>query len=468
MGMNTSYEIDWLQGQLRGRWWDTDKPSDVVGGVLYRTEKNMLRLELLDWFREWDANRPLHVNMDGHRISDIIHGEVKGRPITLLGCKYLGSRVRNDGRPYDITIRPEKTFGGLHVGKDPRFAYASVSMSYLNEWADRPTDDVSGDNRYAERHFAANLGFAYDEPLEARVSGATISLDRQWTTRYSHYLGGSIESHEVLSFVFEKPIDVESILHDYVRPIQNLVTLASRDRSQIEELRVSLQRRHDEDAVVLPNGQPNATTGTRYIDQSLLFRQHDLGFSESIERWFDLHVNLDIVCDLLASLRGEINLANQFMNAASALESYHRRSSPKQRPSEQHKARLDRIISSVANDDKAWLRDKLRYSHEPTYLERLSDLLAIASPLINEVIPRSEVWARWLKDARNSVAHRDPGMVSIEKEWRAAAAVVAAAEWLLVILLMLDLGFTQEEVRQRLQRNPMWQGLPRWLDRVLS
>jgi hypothetical protein len=62
-----------------------------------------------------------------------------------------------------------------------------------------------------------------------------------------------------------------------------------------------------------------------------------------------------------------------------------------------------------------------------------------AGPLFPPVVGNVVAWIKWVKNARNSVAHRDREMVDIEKEWRTTIRVTATIEWLLRLVLLRDL-----------------------------
>jgi hypothetical protein len=265
-----------------------------------------------------------------------------------------------------------------------------------------------------------------------------------------------MHSNEHITFAFDRPLDVETISHEYIRPLGNMLMLSSRRSCPMLELRVGFDESWFRNNIAVLSRRLSDTNERNRNPSELLFRLDDLGFDSTMARWFELHQQLGIVCDLLASLRAPGNLASHFLDIASALESYHRRTHRRDKASRDHKARLQRIYQSVDDTDSGWLREQLRFSHQPTYMSRLQDLLADASVHIQPKIGDPEKWATWLKNGRNSIAHRDPGMLDVEKEWRATHAVMRSAEWLLVVLLLQDLGLPQSKIELALQRQQSW------------
>lgn len=68
---------------------------------------------------------------------------------------------------------------------------------------------------------------------------------------------------------------------------------------------------------------------------------------------------------------------HKLFNMFQALESYHRRAIPVDQQAKQASlARRDKIINSVADEDRGWLKEKLAFSHEPSASERLKALTA--------------------------------------------------------------------------------------------
>jgi hypothetical protein len=98
-------------------------------------------------------------------------------------------------------------------------------------------------------------------------------------------------------------------------------------------------------------------------------------------------------------------------------------------------------------------------------LTRVKELIEQVDPLFEEVQVAWPKWTEWVKDARNSVAHRKSGMAPIEKQWQTAHVATLAVEWLLVAILMKDLGFTDDQIRGRFGRNYSWNLLPERLER---
>jgi hypothetical protein len=77
-------------------------------------------------------------------------------------------------------------------------------------------------------------------------------------------------------------------------------------------------------------------------------------------------------------------VANHFLNAASAIESYHRHLIRDVPPSAEHKALLKRIRDALARADWTWLKQFLIHSHEPSFAQRIDAVVARSGTLFPE------------------------------------------------------------------------------------
>ncbi len=62
-------------------------------------------------------------------------------------------------------------------------------------------------------------------------------------------------------------------------------------------------------------------------------------------------------------------------------------------------------------------------------------------------------WRNWVRDGRNSVAHHDPSMVDLEREWRTTIGVAASMQWLLILVLLSDLSIPDAVLEEGLRQN---------------
>lgn len=77
---------------------------------------------------------------------------------------------------------------------------------------------------------------------------------------------------------------------------------------------------------------------------------------------------------------------------------------------------------------------------------------ARAGPLFPPAVGDVDAWRRWVKAGRNSVAHRDPEMVDLDKEWRTTVRVTATIGWLMTLVLLRDAGIPDAVIETGIRR----------------
>jgi hypothetical protein len=135
-----------------------------------------------------------------------------------------------------------------------------------------------------------------------------------------------------------------------------------------------------------------------------------------VPAWWKLHEEIGVVADLIAPQSMNGFVGNQFMNAASAIEGYHRH-------------RTGRQASSGA-----------------TFASRLDAVVEQAGPIFAEAVGNVDAWGKWVKDGRNGVAHRDPGMVDVDADWRTTIRIIPTMQWLMRLVLLREIGIPDEVI----------------------
>jgi hypothetical protein len=146
---------------------------------------------------------------------------------------------------------------------------------------------------------------------------------------------------------------------------------------------------------------------------------------------------------------------SRFLNAVQAVEALHRR----ELQGEPDQADLDARAAAIANCPPAyqkWLKDKLRYAHEPTLRRRLGEVLDFVGLGLEPLIGNRKRFIARVVDARNALTHWDEGTE------RSAGAdlyrLAVALNFILdAALLRLLLGFDEEQIKTTLSGNSRFQ-----------
>lgn len=440
-----------------GAWWTPADPSHIVAGRL-GLEGEIWSLTLFGWLGPW------HERHDTHEVPDIVHGRIGGNPITLFDLVPGGWKASRPDPPYESRAAVHTAIVGLHADESTRFTAAAVRLLHLNEWADRSPWSYPSNHEESATQIVA---FTQPTELFADVPGARASLYRTWSQRGGDLSSVSMTSDECMDFNFRTPLDLEAIEHDFVRPLKGLIELAAGERSATLDLTVLAEgttalTRHSRVLSTLDRRPPPPQFPFRF-----LFQLKDRPFDVILPAWWKLHSELGVVADLISALRRDGGyVGDHFLNAASAIEGYHRHRLGRSKASQEHRARIQRILSAVPDSDRTWLRDQLAFSHEPTFSERVDYVVDRAGPLFAQAVGNAEDWRTWVKKARNSIAHRDPSMVDVEGEWRTTARVTATIRWLMTLVLLRDLEIPESVIKAGVRQHGGLHAASRYLREV--
>lgn len=379
----------------------------------------------------------------------MIHGEAGGTPITLLGLVPDGWKTSGHDAPYESRLAVHEIIVGGHVGDGTRFTTASVRLLHLNEWANRRpwTHSVQDGESWQE-----TVVFTDPGRKTVNLPGTTATLRRDLSRSDDQLSYVRVTSDEWVIFDFDNPVDLETIDHDYVRPLTYLIELAASQRSTVLELKVRPEGSDElslQWSILSAQSRRQPPQPRRWFE--FLFTLGDIDFDVVLVAWWKLQSEIGVVTDLVSSLRQPGVVSNQFLNAASAIESYDRH-----RPDKITRHRPDKITRPSG--------------HEPTFAERVDAVIKRAGPLFPPVVGNPVAWRDWVKSGRNSVAHRDPKMVNVDKEWRTTIRVTESTRWLLVLVLLRDLGIpdaaieagTTRELGLAAARHYLEEAKPEW------
>ncbi len=165
-----------------------------------------------------------------------------------------------------------------------------------------------------------------------------------------------------------------------------------------------------------------------------LFRLDSVPFDQVMPAWWQLQAEIGPVSDLVSSLWDEsFNISNRFLAGATAIEGYHRHKFP---------------------------------TGNPRFAQRVDGVVALAGARFATAVGDAVQWREWVKDGRNSVAHRDPGMMDLEKEWRTATGVAASMQWLMILVLLSELSIPDAVMAEGLRQNQVLEQIAAYLRAV--
>jgi len=462
-----------------GQWWLPGEPSKTFAGTLDIGQRAELQL-----YESTDAPRR---GGDRDRFNPILHGRSMGSYLTLLDCTEVGWTSAS-GRGEHEEIHRNVAVGTALVGdshldgvEDCRFNRASLRLNNLDQWVNRspyrwtttPTESVE----------------VLDLPtLRASIPGCEIFLDRRTSVRMGRLTDSGFTSHEVIELHFAERHALDELEYRFIRPLEQLLTLAVGSRCAALELRVG----NGDPSVPWPTNWPRASYAVRRTSSDVaeagrpVIREHmrfgmnstgyppSVDFGSIVQRWYALQEGLSSICDLIFSLRSDTAgyLEQQMFTIASAIEGLHRGLNPQlEEKTDEDRARNKQILAAVKTgcpDHHQWLVNVIQYAHRRSYVFRVRELLRDTSHLMAAIVGDEEAWTQQLRDIRDGIGHV---LLSQDaKTFHQVVAMLYSGQLFAEVVLLRQLGFTDAQCRRSIEhhwerqnvRALVQKGFPEW------
>jgi hypothetical protein len=431
-----------------GKWWIAGSDNLQAGGILELGESFLLRT--VEEIR----------STLGLRLRDLgpvtINGQSAGHRLSLFDCH-----------------QESETFHPENVQQQIRALRVLEGPQHFADWAsitvDRAVFCLYNLDTFANRRVfdtdvhASGVTINLTRPaiLTATLPGGRLHLDR--TEGYS--LGGSlvraeISSRECLVLELEDEVHIDDLFYRYLRPLQQLMSLATAEDCKVVELRVGRSRDLEEtpgDYYSVhhwrqpgPDEQSVVTPNMRFSLDQQSARPH-FTLAEVVPIWFSVTEKYGPALDLVFSLRSEIGyLESNLFAIACALESMHRKLFPEsgKRTADQE-ARLQAILKNAPADHETWLKSALSRSHEPSFPARIKQLVDYAGEATARQFGDIDKWTRLVAAARNGIAHgRGLGNADAVGAVHLMQSMLMLAEVVLIRELGLSSGQRDDLVRR--------------------
>lgn len=434
-----------------GKWWVPSASDHKVGGVLEIGESGQSRLELTD-------------ELLGNEGAQILHGVADGRPITLFEvCLANGTKKNIAQHVTNVeVVRAGLVLVGIHLvdGEEECFSGVEVSISHLATWAQR-----SGISQFYESSVngkSVSRHRAEFEPLDsvvARVNWDESELafnwiltmtgpkDEAWSRSYH------VDESVRLKIVSDKPRSLDGY-DNLIQAVQDLVTLGVQSACVITD-RVLLINRPDrrDYRVDLFFESGRAFTEEAIKPRSILFRLSDIDdFGATIELWLSLREKIGLPLHVLFGLDYDLGgyYENRIFNAASAAEGFHTALclAKKAISDDDHaeiKARVDEVFDGK---QKAWIKQRIG-DNRPGLKDRYVELAAMAdSESILKLVGDIDIWAKWLKNARNAIGHLNTDELDKKVPEGARVRLTDITKAMLHLILINQIGIGVEVQRR--------------------
>jgi hypothetical protein len=439
-----------------------------------------------------------HLVFNGGKVRLELHGAFPGfvgvlgttYPLVLgvSGSKYLTLyRAYSSGAHIGALLQQQLSIGLVFLGAhftevELSFAELKFNTDHLADWAARSgivhTNPPPKDLRW-------QVGFGHPEPVVADLGDrGIVKISYEGGMRIQQ---GSVELSESPRIIGTPSMAVghRQLLSDFLFPFRDLLTFATMSPAYLEE--VVLSSPHA--TLTLPTGsehqvdielrhtflQPEDRDRVfdRLYPNRMLFTLADWprDFSSLIQSWLHISSTHASSMNLLMGLayappRWE---ATRVLTLVQALEAYHRTAfteSGGTATAAEGKSRVLKTVKRVLSpEDWKWLTSQLQHAADPTLRTRLCECASRVATIIDPMVPDLVLFSKGLGKVRNTYSHFGAGGSGGE-EVRRDYALARQAYWVLVTNYLLDLGFSEEQVRSLVNRNQVFQHdlRPEWID----
>lgn len=365
-----------------GFWWLPFSPENQVPGILTFSSSDGIGLSLMGSFQN-------SINIGELSTYRVILGLTKRKLVTLYECRCIGSGLSIPGfmsQEYRASI----AFIGAHFTKSDelRFHKITLEYSYLPDWAGLLNIQEQTLFRDQQSIGGYQLTYTLPEKISATTAQATVSIIYTFA-KSGNLLQSKLSQSAFMLIETQEELTFEDWNSRFINPIQNFLSLAT-DRpnflTKVESYSKQGTRSTSDENVQQVPIQVIFSQNYYYYEverEKQLLQQEDMiftlkdiesDFGSVIERWLKLNSELDSVCNLFFSVQysPHMYLEHKFTNITQAIESYHRRRFRNQSlTEEEHHYRLEAIFAETPEDYRDWLREKLKYSNEPSFRNRI-------------------------------------------------------------------------------------------------
>jgi len=446
-----------------GKWWLPTAPEVRVGGVLEIDTNGGSRLELTDSFAD-------------HMGAKVVHGAADGRNVTLLECQPANGGRITVGEQHTVVevFRPSVVLVGVHLGSedDQAFDGLEVELANLTAWTQRTGIDrrsvyaaaEDGSDKLTFRRVTVDPSVLDPVFAQLKESGETVTLG--WFLNIPRTAVGAWErgftvKERASVIVRSDEKRAWNGFNDTVSAVRDLVTLATQMGCRVgkKTLLVGDDAGDSRDYPVglyfdAGSGKERAVSA-----DDIIFTLEDVDWGTLLPSWVALRKKVGLPLDVLFSLDYNEGgfYQNRIFNAASATEGFHAAlcSESVGIPAELYQMvkAATRDLFPEDKDAREWIRQRTG-DNRPGLKQRITEIAKIPDQTaVEKLLTDVDVWARWLRDARNALGHLNTGELEkkVPEQVRYRLAYVTKA--LLHLVLMQELGLSAATQQKAVENN---------------
>ena len=433
-----------------GIWWLPESVDNKVAGRLQFSKTEGLILNLIG-----TLNPTFGFNETNKY--PLVHGLTQtGKSFTLQNVFETGLHIGLPGfnsQTLDATI----AFSGAHFDSldQIKFDMMHVEYNHLGKWVD--TSGLSYSIFDEDGNFERlEANYAYPEEVTAYLTD--VKITPTYTFNINIPAMHPVEELQLKQKIYLKveadnALSLETAMRRFILPFRNLLTFATNSPNFITKLTGFFSNNQGtksdestESSINIFFQENNSSTVSK---ASPLFTLKDVknDFSDLLQKWFTIADELDSVCNLFFGVlySDQMYSEHKFASFVHAAESYHRhRFKNEVLPKAEHKQMVKEIVDQVLEKHQAWLKEKLAYSNETRFRDRIRDLIDFAGAVIDPLIGDKEDFVSSVANTRNYNTHydirlKDRALRDADLYW-----LSQTLSFLVQICLLRELGFSAE------------------------
>ena len=440
--------------EIEGRWWTPDCPQDARFGTLREddddgltlTTKEARSLSIDDIFRDGErfGSQPL---MCGRDAGD--------KPVTLLHCMDEGSQRAGGMLARDYGVAFALLGFEATTQEQVRFTRVIADFTHLQAWL-----NLSCLNETQEDGTTC-IRYRYPEDIPFTLTDGTRVTIRAHLSTHGGRCGEpfTFTERRLVEFAFVQPLGITTIL-DRLMSFRWLLTLLVGKTVHLTKLTALLPGVCDatglETSIEVLGQHIDRTPPPKSPHAPLMlatFAAVQPNFAALLSRWAEYHERLDAVLSLYFSVRFNRDLYSnhRFLFLAQALEVYHGlTASSAIAPTAEYKQRLKRVLGMVADEDRDWVGEGLRYANKKTLAQRLDEILARHPAEAARIAGDVRDFADKIRHTRNYYTHFEERMKKRGKVAGEAELILLTERMqrLLEVCFLKDLGLDGPAVRK--------------------
>lgn len=459
--LDLSIPVEWP-----GIWFlPSDRDNEVAGVMRWRPGEG-ISLDLIGSFFTGDDAFDAALSKPDAPYPIVLGYLRQGGQVTLMDCHTVGMPFSTNG----FVSQNLRAFDGALVGhhfqsaEELRFNVLSLEFDSLFEWCGVSGIEFQIEVEGAEeKHRSTTLTYRTPPKLEATWNNSRITITSGYRTSGMNSPTSTISETLRLKVETGHDLTLNDLSRSFFGPLQDLLTLGVGRPSPARSFSVSSPAANVDatgPAKLLGYLRPFTvnpdSSRTNFLRWDMLFALPDFesGFDALIPVWLQLSEDLKTSFNIVFGSRHTPPklLESRFLLAAQSVEVYHRLRYPEtEMDPNKFKTMIKRLIK-MNPEDADWLKEKLKWANELPMRSRLEKLAGIASFALEPFLGSSRDFARRVAHSRNYYTHYGTRTKHV-LEGEALHWLTTSLAYLIDIVLLLEIGFTEAKVLELLARN---------------